>query len=251
MKCDSVREQLTAYLDGDLDDHRGSAVRGHLRGCEACRNVARDEAALRDCLRALPPLDPPASLWEGVQRQLAAAEIADAERPAWRRALARLARLAPRPSHLGFAAAAIAAAILLLVVRAQDDDRAAPGKPATNIDPVVIAPEHGAPEPEPAPVRPVGEEGDVTTELAAEPALVTESYASTVRELLAIAKEARTQWPEARQHEFDAHVAALQKKASDADDERPRRAAYRQLIRYIQRAVIRDDVALASMAGAR
>jgi hypothetical protein len=250
MKCDSVREQLTAYLDGDLDDHRGSAVRGHLRGCEACRSVASDEAALRDGLRALPPLDPPASLWEGVQRQLAAAEIADAERPAWRRALSRLARLAPRPSHLGFAAAAIAAAILLLVVRAQDDDRAAPARPATTIGPVVIAPDHGGPEPEPAPMRPVGDEGDVSTELAAEPSRVTESYASTVRELLVVANEARAQWPAERQREFDAHVAALQKKAADAADDRPRRAVYRQLIRYIQRAVIRDDVALASIGGA-
>lgn len=249
MKCESARAQLTAYLDGDLDDDRGSAVRGHLRGCEACRNVASDEAALRDRLRALPPLDPPASLWAGVQRQLAAAEIADAERPAWRRALARLRRLAPRPSHLGFAAAAIAAAILLLVVRAPDDDGAAPGKPATKIEPVVIAPDHGMRAPEPAPVRPVGEEGDVSTELAAEPARVTESYAATVRELLVIANDARAEWSDARKREFDTHVAALQKKAALASDERPRRAAYRQLIRYVQRAVIRDDVALASLGG--
>ena len=134
------------------------------------------------------------------------------------------------------------------VLRPHDDDRAAPGKPATKIDPVVIAPEHS--EREPAPVSPVGEEGDVSTDLAAEPARVTESYASTVRELLVIANEARAQWPDARKHEFDAHVAALQKKATLASEERPRRAAYRALIRYIQRAVIRDDVALASLGGA-
>jgi anti-sigma factor RsiW len=66
MKCSDARSQLTAYLDGELEGDRGSAVRGHLRGCGACRSAAAEEAALRDELRALPPLDPPASLWAGV-----------------------------------------------------------------------------------------------------------------------------------------------------------------------------------------
>src|SRR5438067_6919520 len=79
MTCNDMRAKLTAYLDGELEDDRGSAVRGHLRGCQACRDAARDEAALRDGLRALPPVDPPASLWAGVQARLARAEVADAE----------------------------------------------------------------------------------------------------------------------------------------------------------------------------
>src|SRR5678815_4584208 len=87
MSCESIREKLTAYLDGELEGERGSAVRGHLRGCEACRQIAADEAALRDGLRALPPLDPPPSLWAGVQARLAAAEAAEARRPRWRRAV--------------------------------------------------------------------------------------------------------------------------------------------------------------------
>lgn len=244
MKCESVRRQLTAYLDGELEDHRGSAVRGHLRSCEACRRVASDEAALRDGLRALPPLDPPPSLWEGVQRQLAAAEIADAERPAWRRALARLV---PRTSHLGVAAAAVAAAVALLVLRAKDGDA-----PAS--EPLAVSPDR-LDEAEPthrtarAPAQPARDEGDVSTELAAEPARVTDSYAQTVRELLAIANDARAQWPEERKRELDRQVAALQKEAANAADERTRQQAYRKLIRYLQRAVIRDDVALASVGG--
>ena len=104
MKCDSVRAKLTAYLDGELEGERGSAVRGHLRSCDACRQVAADEAALRDGLRALPPVDPPPSLWAGVQQRLAAAEVADAERPAWRRALAWLS---PRAPQIGLATAAL------------------------------------------------------------------------------------------------------------------------------------------------
>ncbi|HET9620087.1 MAG TPA: anti-sigma factor, partial [Kofleriaceae bacterium] len=88
--CETIQPRLTAYLDGELADDSGSEVRGHLRECAACRQVARDEAALRDGLRTLPPVDPPPSLWAGVQAQLAAAEVADAHRPPWRRALARL-----------------------------------------------------------------------------------------------------------------------------------------------------------------
>lgn len=247
MKCESVRRQLTAYLDGDLDDHRGSAVRGHLRSCEACRRVANDEAALRDGLRALPPLEPPPSLWEGVQRQLAAAEIADAERPAWRRALARLV---PRASHLGLAAAAVAAAIALLVLRAKESG--APDGELTRTEPVVAQSDRGEDVrvPEPAPQRPAGDEGDVSTELADEPARVSDSYAQTVRELLAIANDARAQWSDERKRELDRHIAVLQKEAAAAPDERTRQQAYRKLIRYLQRAVIRDDVALASLGGA-
>jgi negative regulator of sigma E activity len=244
MKCESVRAQLTAYLDGELEDDRGSAVRGHLRGCEACRGVAADEAALRDGLRSLPPLDPPASLWAGVQRQLAAAEVADAERPAWRRALARWL---PRAPQLGLAGAALAGAIVLVVVKLQQDDTPVQTlEPATKIDPVVIAPDSTAPTPA-APRDDVAQ--DVTAELAAEPAAITASYASTVRDLLAIANEARASWPDDKRRDFDAQVAALQKRAALATDERPRRESYRKLIRYLQRTVIHDDVALASTGG--
>src|SRR6185312_11273287 len=81
MTCDKTREQLTAYLDGELEGDRGTAVRGHLRTCDACRAMASDEAALRDGLRSLPPVDPPASLWANVQARLAQEEVAESERP--------------------------------------------------------------------------------------------------------------------------------------------------------------------------
>jgi anti-sigma factor RsiW len=245
MKCESVRAQLTAYLDGELEGDRGSAVRGHLRGCEACRGMASDEAALRDGLRSLPPLDPPASLWAGVQRQLAAAEVADAERPAWRRVLARWA---PKAPTIGLAGAVVAAAIVLVVVKTQQDDDATTTT-ATNIPPVEIKSAQPLTPPAPAPAPRDDVAQDVTAELAAEPAAITASYASTVRDLLAVANEARASWPDDKKREFDAQVAALQKKAALATDERPRRESYRKLIRYLQRTVIHDDVALASTGG--
>src|SRR4029077_16907560 len=90
--CDKLRARLTAYLDGELADDHGSVVRGHLRECAACRQVARDEAALRDGLRMLAPVAPPATLWAGVQARLAAAEVADARKSRWRHQAERWAR---------------------------------------------------------------------------------------------------------------------------------------------------------------
>jgi hypothetical protein len=247
MKCESVREKLTAYLDGELEGERGSAVRGHLRGCEACAAIAHDEAALRDGLRSLPPLDPPASLWAGVQARLAAEEVRDAERPAWRRAFAWLS---PRAPQIGLASAALAAAIILLVVRMQRDDEPTVAKlpPGPAPDVVVAAPQPEAPKPGACNLTP--SDGDVTASVAAEPARITECYAQTTRELLALAADARGEWADERKHEFDGQLAALQKQVALATDERPRRDAYRKLIRYLQRAVIRDDVALANIGGA-
>jgi anti-sigma factor RsiW len=248
MKCESVREKLTAYLDGELEGERGSAVRGHLRGCEACRQVASDEAALRDGLRALPSIDPPASLWAGVQQRLAAAEVADSQRPTWRRALGWLSSHAPQ---IGLASAALAAAIVLIVVRMQRDDDTG-GKPTA---PVATSQQPTEPKQVPVPsVQPsqsAHDDGDVTAALAAEPAQITASYAQTAHELLDAAKDARAQWSEDRKRDFDSQLAALQKKVASATDERPRREAYRKLIRYLQRAVIDDDVALASVGGSQ
>lgn len=247
MKCESVREKLTAYLDGELEGERGSAVRGHLRGCDGCRQVAADEAVLRDGLRALPPLDPPPSLWAGVQQRLAEAEVADSERPAWRRAIAWLS---PRAPQIGLVGAALAAAIVLLVVRMQRDDgpaQTAAVKPAVPEQHVVIAPQHD--EPKPGACNLAAADGDVTAAVAAEPAQITECYAQTARERLEVALEARAQWTDERKHEFDGQLATLQKKVAAASDHRPRREAYRKLIRYLQHAVVEDDVALASVGG--
>jgi hypothetical protein len=243
MKCESVREKLTAYLDGELEGERGSAVRGHLRGCAECRQVASDEAALRDGLRALPTLDPPPSLWAGVQARLAAAEVADSERPAWRRALGWLRSHAPQ---LGFASAAICAAIVLLVVRMQRDADTQSTKQGEPSPIAMPSPEIRSSAQPVQPAAPATADDDVTAALAAEPARVTETYAATARELIEVAKQARAQWSDDRKRDFDGQLAALQKKVAQAADERPRRDAYRKLIRYLQRTVIDDDVALAS-----
>ncbi len=242
MNCDKVRVQLTAYLDGELADERGSAVRGHLRACAECRQASIDEAALRDGLRALPPVDPPASLWAGVQARLAQEEVADAERPTWRRVLARWT---PRLPQIALGSAIVAAAVVLLVIRAQrNDSESEPAQPMvsapTKIDPVVIAPTHTQ-------IAMADDTRDVSDVLEAAPAQVSEDHAAVVRELMPIAQEARARWTDEQRKEFDGRLAELQTKITDAKTERARQREYRALIRYLQRASIRDDVALASI----
>jgi len=249
--CETIQPRLTAYLDGELEGERGSVVRGHLRECAACRRLARDEAALRDGLRQLPPVDPPASLWAGVQAQLAAAEVADARTPRWRRELARWARWAPwPPTLLQYVAggALVAGAAVMLSWRAHRASELAPIAVTSPVaaPPLRVTPRPPAPPPAPAvlPVAPAPD--DVTADLMAEPARTTASYAAVVEDLMKLASDARTGWSDEQKAAFDEKLAALRGRLGGAAAGRPQQRAQRALIRYLQTAIVRDDVVLAS-----
>lgn len=245
MTCDDVRPQLTAYLDGELEDDRGSAVRGHLRGCEACRIAADDEAALRDGLRALPSPDVPATLWARVQAELAQAEIADAEKPRWRRALARWS-----PSHWvtpRFALASGAVAVIVCVwawryTHHHDLDAPQANLMDTVANGVVVTPPPSAP-PE------ADHHDDVAAAVAAIPQDTSDEYAKASAELVALAQTERAKWSADQQKQFDAKLAELQHDITTADEGRARHRAYRMLIRYLERATTRDEVAFADTRG--
>jgi hypothetical protein len=72
MTCESVRDQLDAYVAGTIADRSADEVRGHLEHCAECR---ADEAALRFLaprVAALPRSVPPARpLWAGIESRLA------------------------------------------------------------------------------------------------------------------------------------------------------------------------------------
>jgi anti-sigma factor RsiW len=235
--CKTIQPRLTAYLDGELADDRGSVVRGHLRECAACRQIARDEAALRDGLRSLPPLDPPASLWTGVQAQLAAAEVADARAPRWRRLFARWTPSLPR---LATGAMAAAAAIALLTWRAQRTDEA----------PVESAVADRSEEPAralaPRAEVSVSPADDVTADLSADPVRTTETYGDAIEELMKLASEARATWTDERGAAFDQSVARLRSSIAAVEPGRARQRVQRDMIRYLQGEVIRGDIMLAS-----
>jgi negative regulator of sigma E activity len=258
--CDKIRSRLTAYLDGELADDHGSVVRGHLRECAACRQVAREEAALRDGLRLLPPVDPPASLWAGVQARLAAEEVADARAPQWRHAAARWARWArvrwtPSMPQLAVASAVAAAAIALLTLRSHRADEPA-GPPVALRDlpvlhdpPALRNPPAPAPVPSPAPdpaALQAPSPDDVTADLAADPARTTESYDRVVGELMTLAEAARERWSDDDRAAFDSRITGLRSAIAHAGPPRSVQRAQRSLIRYLQHAIVRDDRLLAS-----
>lgn len=246
MSCREIQGQLTAYLEGELEDQRGSVVRGHLRACEACRQAASDEAKVRDGLRSLPPIDPPASLWAGVQARLAAAEIADAERPAWKRALARWAPKAPTFAMGGLAAAAVVTLVVWRAHRTPVDE--APPPPIVAVSPARPVVPPPVPDHVATPAAPTPDSDDVTADLGRDAERRSASYAQAADELVALATEARAQWSDEQKAAFDAKVGELRAVVGHVAEGRPRQRAWRELIRYLQGAVIRDDVALAGGA---
>jgi len=238
--CPKILPRLTAYLDGELAGDDGSVVRGHLRECASCRGVAREEAALRDGLRDLAPVDPPASLWAGVQAQLAAAEVADAHAPWWRRAARRWTPVMPSLRQLAAGGLLAGAAVVALSLRARHADET-PVQVATV--PAVVAP----PQKLSVPAA-----DDVTAELIAEPARTTASYDQVIEELMNLAREARPTWSDDRKAAFDTRITELRAslaqadRPGDASARRHQQRIQRTWIRFLQTAVVRDDVMLAA-----
>jgi hypothetical protein len=251
--CDKIRPRLTAYLDGELADDHGSVVRGHLRECAACRQIARDEAALRDGLHALPPVDPPPALWAGVQARLAAEEVADARRPRWRRAAARwvrwarAARWTPTVPQLAAAGVFAVAAVALLTWRGhRADEPASPlaARPVPGPRAHLVAPAPPGPDRVTPPEAPSAD--DVTADLLAEPARTTERHDRVVGELMKLAEAPRARWSADDRAAFDARIAELRSAIAHAGPDRSVQRAQRSLIRYLQSAIVRDDMLLAS-----
>lgn len=243
MTCSDTRKQLTAYLDGELDADRGTVVRGHLRTCEACRDIAEREAALRDGLRALEPVDPPPSLWANVQAKLAEAEVAEAQRPAWRRALARWARVAS-PPRLALAGTALAAAFVLVWWRHTPAPVAEPPHEAIVVPPQVI--KSVAIQPLCKSIVATPAAADMTADIEGEADRVTAMYCAEAESQLRAA--ASTAWSAGQRKAFDARVAELRGRIDKAGDARTAHKALRELIRFAEQSVARDDVALAEVA---
>jgi hypothetical protein len=128
--CRDVDRLATAYVDGELDDRRSSAVRGHLRTCSACAERVEDEARVRQLAAGLEPVDPPASMWQAIDAQLAVAEIGDSRRSAmWLLVQRGLDGMRRNALVCGLAGAGVA--ILLLLWLPGGDDEDAPRTAAT------------------------------------------------------------------------------------------------------------------------
>src|SRR5947207_15419573 len=67
MNCEDVREHLAEHVLGSLTDDADTEVRGHLRGCMACRLELRAlEEGVTTFARAAHQVDPPPHLKERV-----------------------------------------------------------------------------------------------------------------------------------------------------------------------------------------
>lgn len=203
MNCRDVEARITAYLDGELDATTSSALRGHLRGCDACRVLAEDHAKIAGALAQLPPAEPPAAMWDGVMVKVAEAEAADAKRSRLAIFGARVwERL--RPQLVPALALGAAAAVAAVWLATRDDD--SPDPQQVSQDGVVIPPTPEgpiAPPPAPAPVE------DIEIVIDREIQRIDSLYATNVEELIGIAGEERATWPAPRQRAYDAELARL------------------------------------------
>lgn len=70
MNCSEVRDLLSAYYDGELDDDEQAQAGEHLEGCSECRAKLGGYEKLSAMAHALPALTPPDRVWSHLERQL-------------------------------------------------------------------------------------------------------------------------------------------------------------------------------------
>lgn len=207
MRCRDVDDLVTAYVDGELDERRSSALRGHLRVCTACAERVEDEARLREAAGSLQPLDPPAELWAAIDARLADAEIADARRSRawlwWQRAVdgARRHRIA-----VGMAGAAAAAVLAVWIVRGAGEERAPAGRPQV----AELATAVQASGADPCDAVATHDEQVLCQAHEAE-----RRYLDAIAELSQLVAEERASWAAADAARFDAALAELDRAAGD------------------------------------
>ena len=59
MKCEEIRELLSAYQDGETTDAETALVREHISSCAGCQRILKEYSALDEGLRLMPSLEEP------------------------------------------------------------------------------------------------------------------------------------------------------------------------------------------------
>lgn len=243
MRCRDVERLCSSYVDGEIDDRVASALRGHLRTCDACRALVEDEAAIRDAAAGMEPIEPPPGLWSAVEAQLARAEIADSERSRawlWWQGLRR---------HALPAAVAVAAVLVFVVWNnRRNDGEGNVAQPAPGTTPVAERAQVASPLKDQAvPPNESFREARQREVLEADT-----TYLSVIAELDAVVKVEREGWAPQTLKSFDARLGDLQGTARQyarelAFDEMPDPAsrnalyaAYSAQIGHMQHAVLEE-----------
>ena len=249
MRCRDCLRRATAYVDGELGERLARAVRGHLRSCPACAASIEDEAAIRRAAGELEPIDPPPSLWLGIEARLAEGEVVEAERsPLGLRLLCALDGLR---RHALSTAVVATAALLLLVWLAR-------GERSTRLLYQILPPPAQARTPD---VTEVLDAPDVPLDeaMAAELAVAVAHHQATVEELGTLLAEVRPEWSPRDAARFDraraaaaaAAVAAARARLPASGADQAVLAAYRAEIALLTVAVSDPRGALAIAVPAR
>jgi predicted anti-sigma-YlaC factor YlaD len=135
MWCKQVRNQLSAYVDGELNTQRAQAVEMHLSQCEGCSRESETVGGVRRLTAAIPLEELPTGLHAGIMARLAdeMAASARAFRPAPR-------RLSPW-ALMGLAGAA-AAATVFVQHQARLSTQPDATQPTVSVSAVAVAPKH-------------------------------------------------------------------------------------------------------------
>lgn len=107
--CDSIQNDLEAYLDGGVPTERVQQIEAHLRDCPHCMAQIHLANEIRNELRALPELDVPAPVIQSIYDQ-----TVRSARP--RFSLAALLGRWPRPVWATLAVACLALVVGLAVL---------------------------------------------------------------------------------------------------------------------------------------
>ncbi len=213
MRCRDIDRLSSAYVDGELDDGRASALRGHLHQCERCRERVTAEAAIRDACDELEPVDPPSYLWSNIEHGLARAEMADAERSRiwlwWQTAR----------QHMLPAAVACAAVVLVVVWMSRRGEQPLDGvagvsdvielgKPqVTSQAPPLLKTAVADPDKRTMPTQTFTESRIDEIDRA------DARYVAVINELKKTIAKTRTSWSPAVSKRFDTRLAMLEKRA--------------------------------------
>jgi|GEM_PF-1537894 len=206
MRCRDIDKLSSAYIDGEIDEVRARAFRGHLHQCEACRERVASEADLRDACEQLDPIDPPEHLWRNIEHAVARAEIADAERPRvwlwWQRAR----------QHL-LPAAVVCTAALLAVVwwnkrNHQDmNESFVAAQPSTELHATLPPLETAVANNKPVPTQSFTEQRIEQIDRA------DARYMAVINELKGMITKERKRWSTAMGRRFDKQLATLERRA--------------------------------------
>ena len=59
MKCSQIKNKLSAYLDGEIQDNERETVASHLKTCAVCQEELAALVKVKECLSVLPGMEVP------------------------------------------------------------------------------------------------------------------------------------------------------------------------------------------------